>query len=206
MSSATAPVRTRMRGTAARLVLVVLAAVVAWQGRVHASAWRGRKAGREALQRDDPAEARRHFERCLKAWPHNGEANFLAAQPARRTGDLAEADEPTRPVSPAQGDDEERRRSRQSDVRLMSTHDCVAGGSLNQRLLRNEFIRLNSSTRSSRPAPGFLAARSPVGVLRPIGPCADGIVPVGDEDFVSPLPSRPHVGRVGRAPHCSRSH
>jgi len=63
MSSATAPGRTRMRRTAAGLVVV-------------------------------------------------------AAQAARRTGDLAGADEPARPASPAHGDDEARRRSRQSGVRL----------------------------------------------------------------------------------------
>ncbi|MBN8907975.1 MAG: hypothetical protein J0H99_15370, partial [Rhodospirillales bacterium] len=93
MSSATAsPARRRTRRTVARIVLALLVAVAVWQGWVHASAWRSLKEARAALQRDDPAEARRHAERCLETWPRSGEATFLAAQAARRGGDLEAAE------------------------------------------------------------------------------------------------------------------
>ncbi len=89
MSSANArPGRFHWRRPVRILLLVAVVAVAVWQTRVHTAAWGDLKEGRAALQRDDPAEARRHLERCLTEWPQSGEANLLAAQAARRCGDL----------------------------------------------------------------------------------------------------------------------
>ncbi len=75
-----------------RVVLVLLGlgilTLVVWQIRAHTVAWTDLKQGRAALQRGDPAEARRHLEQCLETWPRNAEAHFLAARSARQLGDL----------------------------------------------------------------------------------------------------------------------
>lgn len=94
MLSATAPpARPRARLRLARFaVALALVGVAAWQVRVHTAAWAELKEGRAALARDDPGAARAHLARCLEAWPRSGEANFLAAQAARRSGDLPAAE------------------------------------------------------------------------------------------------------------------
>ncbi len=94
MSSATAPAPARSvnrRLILLAVVLSVLAGIGVWQWRTSAAAREQLNLGRAALLRDDPAEARRHLELCLAAWPENGEANFLAARAARRDGDQAAA-------------------------------------------------------------------------------------------------------------------
>jgi tetratricopeptide (TPR) repeat protein len=78
-----------------RLVLLLVLAVVAglgvWQGgRVAWGKWELR-AARTALLRRDFAGARAHLDRCLGIWPHDAETLVLAAQAARRGGDLGEA-------------------------------------------------------------------------------------------------------------------
>src|SRR5438445_108681 len=53
--------------------------------------WRHLRAGKEALGRHDARSAREHLAHCVRAWPASAEAHFLAAQAARRSGELAEA-------------------------------------------------------------------------------------------------------------------
>jgi len=98
MSSVTIPPTqtSTQRGRWRRLVGIALAlalvGALGWQAWVHVSAWRELKAGKAALARDEPEAARHHFARCLDAWPQSPEANFLAAQAARRCGDLSAAE------------------------------------------------------------------------------------------------------------------
>ena len=73
------------------LALLPLAAAAAWQTRTQLLARAHRIDAREALQRDDPAAAQKSLRLCLATWPHDGEANFLAAQADRRGGDLVAA-------------------------------------------------------------------------------------------------------------------
>lgn len=58
---------------------------------VHGTAWVHLNRGKAALEHDDPQLARHHFQRCLATWPQSGQAHFLAAEAARRCGDLAAA-------------------------------------------------------------------------------------------------------------------
>jgi tetratricopeptide (TPR) repeat protein len=69
-------------------LIAALLGVAAWQVAVHASAWAHLNRGKAALDRDDPAEALRQFERCLETWTDSPEAHFLAARAARRAADL----------------------------------------------------------------------------------------------------------------------
>jgi tetratricopeptide (TPR) repeat protein len=93
MSSVRVPTpRFRWRRPARLILAVGLLVLLVWQVWIHTSAWNELQAGRAALQRDDPTEARRHFDRCLESWPRSSEANFLAAQAARRSGDLSAAE------------------------------------------------------------------------------------------------------------------
>jgi tetratricopeptide (TPR) repeat protein len=84
--------RFRWRRPARVILALGVVALVAWQVRVHTSAWGELKAGRAALQRDDPEAARGHAERCLEAWPQSGEATLLVARAARRCGDFGAAE------------------------------------------------------------------------------------------------------------------
>lgn len=71
-----------------RLLLVVVLAllgVVGWFGADHWLAGRALARGREALAAGDPAAAAAALDRCLKTWPREAEAHFLAAVAARRT-------------------------------------------------------------------------------------------------------------------------
>lgn len=72
-------------------VLLVALGLSGWAIAGQVRTWRQLTAARAALARDDPAAARTHLAVCLRAWPDSGEVQFLAAQAARRTGDLAEA-------------------------------------------------------------------------------------------------------------------
>lgn len=69
------------------VVLLALAGVAGWQGWERASAWANLRRGRAALDRDDPPEARRRFDRALAARPDDPEAHFLAARAARKDHD-----------------------------------------------------------------------------------------------------------------------
>lgn len=82
----------RWRRPAGFALALALVGVVGWQVWVHVSAWNALKEGRAALARDDPESARPHLARCLETWPQSAEANFLAAQAARRCGDLSAAE------------------------------------------------------------------------------------------------------------------
>jgi len=92
MSIAKAP-RGRFRGRrlARVLVLLALTGILVWQIRLHTSAWSELKQGRAALERNDLEIARRHLNACLEVWPQSATANYLAAQAARRSGDLSAA-------------------------------------------------------------------------------------------------------------------
>jgi Tfp pilus assembly protein PilF len=85
------PPLSRGRRRLIALVVFIAAGVGVWRLVVHASAWSHFSRAREALDRDDPAAARPHLARCLGTWPKSGETHFLAAQAARRDGDLTAA-------------------------------------------------------------------------------------------------------------------
>jgi Flp pilus assembly protein TadD len=72
-------------------LLLVLVGVAVWRISVHTAAWSHFKQGKTALERDDAAEALRQFDSCLETWPEDAESHFLAAQAARRSGDLLNA-------------------------------------------------------------------------------------------------------------------
>jgi tetratricopeptide (TPR) repeat protein len=75
------------------VLLLVLAAsgLGLWRvGRLTWGQWELR-AARTALLRRDFAGARAHLDGCLDVWPHDAETLMLAAQAARRGGDLGEA-------------------------------------------------------------------------------------------------------------------
>jgi Flp pilus assembly protein TadD len=72
-------------------LLLVLIGVAVWRISVHTAAWSHFKQGKTALEREDPAEALRQFSSCLETWPEDAESHFLAAQAARRAGDLSTA-------------------------------------------------------------------------------------------------------------------
>ena len=74
------------------LSLLLALGVAAWLVEPQFSAWGHLNRGKAALDRDDPAEARRQLEACLAIWSSSGEAHFLAAQAARRGGDGREAE------------------------------------------------------------------------------------------------------------------
>ena len=80
----------RQRLLVAALLLALLG-VGAWRVVVHASASVHFTKARAALDGDKPADARPHLDRCLAVWPESAETHFLAAQAARRDGDLVAA-------------------------------------------------------------------------------------------------------------------
>ena len=89
MSNEAVPaVRFRRRRTAVAVAALAVAAIAAWQLPIYLSARAALREGLAALERDEPEAARRHFEKCLEAWPDSAEANYRAAQAARRSGDL----------------------------------------------------------------------------------------------------------------------
>jgi tetratricopeptide (TPR) repeat protein len=65
----------------------------AWFITRQVQAWNHLDAARDALERGESRLARRYLGRCLRTWPSSGEVHFLAAQAARRCGDLEEARE-----------------------------------------------------------------------------------------------------------------
>lgn len=83
---ATPPLSRGQRRLVALLVLAVVG-VGAWRLAVQVSALAHWSKARAALDRDDPATARRHLASCLLTWPDDGETHFVAAQAARRDGD-----------------------------------------------------------------------------------------------------------------------
>lgn len=90
--STTACTGSRSRRQQVVLVLLVLGSLggairFAWP---HLSAWANLERGRMSLE-NEPGAARAHLDRCLATWPDSGAAHFLAAQAARRCGELREA-------------------------------------------------------------------------------------------------------------------
>jgi tetratricopeptide (TPR) repeat protein len=73
------------------LLGIGLAVLAAWVLRVQATARSNLERGRASLEADDPAAARQFLEQCLAVWPTSAEANFRAAQAARRCGDFPQA-------------------------------------------------------------------------------------------------------------------
>lgn len=56
-------------------------------------AWHQFRQGQAELEQSHPEEARRHFNSCLRFWPHYVPAHLLAARAARRLEDYEEAEE-----------------------------------------------------------------------------------------------------------------
>src|SRR5262245_78578 len=75
----------------AAVVLLVGLGISGWTIAGQVQGWRHLRAGREALEREDAEAARPHLTECVRIWPSNAEVRFLAAQAARRTGELDEA-------------------------------------------------------------------------------------------------------------------
>jgi len=75
----------------AAVVLLVGLGFSGWTIAGQVQAWRHLRAGREALEREDAEAARPHLAECVRTWPSNAEVRFLAAQAARRCGELDEA-------------------------------------------------------------------------------------------------------------------
>lgn len=84
-----------MSRRSSRLVLVgfvlLVLGLTGWMISGQIQAWRALRAGRHALERNLPAQAREHFARCLQSWPNSAEVHFLAGSAARRAGELAQA-------------------------------------------------------------------------------------------------------------------
>ena len=72
------------------LVLSALG-LAGWKAAAEVGRWRDFRAARLSLDAGDFTDARERLGRCLRAWPDDAEAHFLAARAARRAGDLAEA-------------------------------------------------------------------------------------------------------------------
>lgn len=70
-------------------VLIGIVGIAAWQISSYVSVRAHFNRGKEALEHDDPATALQHFNRYLEWRPESAEGHFLAAQAARRSGDLA---------------------------------------------------------------------------------------------------------------------
>jgi cytochrome c-type biogenesis protein CcmH/NrfG len=83
------PVRTRAR-LAVAAAAVALLALAGWQGLRAYHFHRDRAAAKEALARYDFAKARRLLAACLRLRPGDPEALLVAAQAARRDGQLGE--------------------------------------------------------------------------------------------------------------------
>jgi tetratricopeptide (TPR) repeat protein len=83
-------------GAVRRYPLRSIAAVGVLAGLVVFALWRALlgewAAAKTALAEGRPADARTHLDRCLKVWPENEEAHFLAARSARLTGELSKAE------------------------------------------------------------------------------------------------------------------
>ncbi len=89
------------------LVLALLAGACAWGGR-HLWAWYHFRAARSALvERAAPREALSHLDACLSVWPCSPSSHLLAAQAARRAGELPRAEDHLDTVWKLQGTTEE---------------------------------------------------------------------------------------------------
>jgi tetratricopeptide (TPR) repeat protein len=92
--SATAPSRTGLARPLRRVIVVAVVIVIGlagWLIVAELSAWSALDKARAALDADRPDEASRLLAECLRRQPNSGEVNYLAAQAARRTGDLPAA-------------------------------------------------------------------------------------------------------------------
>lgn len=91
VSSATPPDgHSRRRLLTLGCLLVAIGGVGLWFLWDQVEAWSSYRRGKAAIE-DDPAAARGYFDRCLATWSSSGEMHFLAAQAARRCGDVSEA-------------------------------------------------------------------------------------------------------------------
>jgi tetratricopeptide (TPR) repeat protein len=86
------------------LILAVLVFILAGP---HAWAWYQLQAGRSALVRYHPDDARIHLERCLRVWPNSARAHLLLSRAARQSGDLEEADRRLRQCQRLKGGSDE---------------------------------------------------------------------------------------------------
>jgi tetratricopeptide (TPR) repeat protein len=74
------------------LGILEFVALCGWVG-VHLWAHYQFRAARTALEKGDFADARAHLRHCLKAWPSDADAHFLAARIERRFGEFKAAEE-----------------------------------------------------------------------------------------------------------------
>jgi tetratricopeptide (TPR) repeat protein len=85
------PTRSRGRRAIIAVVVLVAAGMGLWRLVVHFRAVTAFNEARAHLAGNNPAAARPFLERCLTTWPQSAETHFLAAQAARRDGDLPAA-------------------------------------------------------------------------------------------------------------------
>ncbi len=74
-----------------RLLALLVAGLAIGLSGPHAWAWHQLRAGRSALARYHPEEARDHLARCLGTWPNSVEGQLLASRAARQSGKFDEA-------------------------------------------------------------------------------------------------------------------
>src|SRR5262249_17997521 len=84
--------RSRRRLLGAAVLLGLLGPAAAFWVRPHLTAWYHFRAARSALNHYHNREAIEHLRICLKTWPADADALFLAARIARRVGNYVEAE------------------------------------------------------------------------------------------------------------------
>jgi predicted Zn-dependent protease len=82
----------RRRGALALFLLALVIGVGGWLTGRHIWAEYHYRAARRALERYRLPEAQQHLDQCLQVWPSSFEVRLLAAQTARRLGDLEAAE------------------------------------------------------------------------------------------------------------------
>jgi predicted Zn-dependent protease len=85
-------VRRRPRSALVALAVLLFLGLTAVVGVHHLLALHHFRAAQRASERHKLREARRHLEKCLRAWPSRAEVHLLTARVARRAGDLDDAD------------------------------------------------------------------------------------------------------------------
>ena len=73
------------------LLLLAVSTVAIYKGGFHVWGLYHHRAAQQALAQRDFAHARVHLQKCVELWPGDAPVRLLAAQTARRDGDLGEA-------------------------------------------------------------------------------------------------------------------